>query len=221
MNFLKKLALATSSGSFFQYSSPDSTYTNTFSLCLRYLQKPIYRLSKCGLLRKIISLLKLEFNYLDHKVIRTNPTLHKSFPVIDWAPLIKTSFPIKTCNTTNTNQNNECSNNYYLAGRSVLCVGGRIKLYQEYSQLIENSGGRFMAFHGDPDDRLDNLPQLLEDADMIICPVDCVNHEAFLTVKQYCKHSGKTCVLLDRSELDTFDFGIHMLVIMAAKEALN
>ncbi|MBL0010498.1 MAG: DUF2325 domain-containing protein [Nitrosomonas sp.] len=103
----------------------------------------------------------------------------------------------------------------------MLCVGGRIKLYQEYSQLIENSGGRFMAFHGDPDDRLDNLPKLLEDADMIICPVDCVNHEAFLTVKQYCKHSGKTCVLLDRSELDTFDFGIHMLVIMAAKEALN
>jgi len=82
MNFLKKLALATSSGSFFQYSSPDSTYTNTFSLCLRYLQKPIYRLSKCGLIRKIISLLKLQFNYLDHKVIIESIRLYiKVFPL--------------------------------------------------------------------------------------------------------------------------------------------
>jgi len=222
MNFLKKLALATSLGTIFQYHSPDSAYTNAFlTLCLHNLQKLIYRLSKFLLVREIISLFKIELNYLDDKIIKANPTLHKSFPIIDWAPLVKTSFTIKTCNTNNTNQKNEHSNNYHLAGRSVLCVGGRIKLYPEYSQLIENSGGSFIAFHGNPDDRLDNLPQLLEDADMIVCPVDCVNHEAFFTVKHYCKYSGKPCVLLDRSEVDTFDIGIHMLVVMATKEAFN
>lgn len=222
MNFLKKLALATSSGTIFQYPSHDSTYTDDFSTrCLRDLQRLIFRLSKYLLIREIISLLKLELNCLDHKITKATPALHKNFPVIDWAPLVKTSLPIKTCNTNNANQNNAHSSNEHLAGRFVLCVGGRIKLYPEYSQLIENSGGNFIAFHGDTNDRLDNLPKLLEDTDMIICPVDCVNHDAFFIVKHYCMHSGKPCVLLDRSEIDTFDIGIHMLAIMAAKEPFN
>ncbi|AEJ02905.1 hypothetical protein Nit79A3_3170 [Nitrosomonas sp. Is79A3] len=222
MNFLKKLALTTSPGSVFQYPSPDSAYTNVFSLlCLGNPQKLIHTLSKCPLICEIFSLLKLEFNCLDHKITKVNPTFPKNFPIIDWAPLVKTSFPIKTCSTNNANQNNSHNSSDYLAERFVLCVGGRIKLYPEYSQLIENSGGSFIAFHGDPGDRLDKLPQLLDKADMIICPVDCVNHDAFLIVKHYCKYSGKPCVLLDRSEVDTFNAGIHMLVMMTAKEAFN
>lgn len=222
MNIIKKLALATSSGTNFQDPPPDSTYTNDFSTrCLRNLQRLVFRLSKHLLIREIINLLRLKFNCLDHKITKATPILRKSFPVIDWAPLVKTSFPIKTCNTNNTNQDNVHSSNDHLAGRSVLCVGGRIKLYPEYSQLIENSGGSFVAFHGDANDRLDHLPQLLEDTDMIICPVDCVNHDAFFIVKHYCRYSGKPCVLLDRSEVDTFDIGIHMLTIMAAKETFN
>lgn len=222
MNFLKKLTVAASSGTNFQYPPPDSAYTSVFSiLCLRNLQKLICRIGRYPLIREIISLLKLESNLLDHTHTKANPILPNSFPIIDWAPLVKASVSIKTYNTNNTNQNNTPSSNYHLAGRLVLCVGGRIKLYPRYGQLIENSGGSFIAFHGDPDDCLDKLPQLLEKADMIICPVDCVNHDAFLIVKRYCKYSGKPCVLLDRSKEDTFHNGINMLISMAAKEALN
>lgn len=208
MSFLKKLAVAASSGTSLQYPPLDSAYTNVFSTrCLRNLRKLIDRLSNSRLICKIISLLKLEFNILDHTITKANPILPNSFPVIDWAPLVKTSVSIETYSTNNTNQNNTPSRNYHLAGRSVLCVGGRIKLYPEYSQLIENSGGSFIAFHGAPDDCLDKLPQLLEKADMIICPIDCVNHDAFLIVKRYCKYSCKPCVLLDRSKIDTFSTG--------------
>ena len=218
MNFLKKLALATSSGTNFQDPPPDSTYTNDFSMrCLRNLQRLIFRLSKYLLILEGINLLKLGFNCPKHKITQTTPISRKNFPVIDWAPLVKTSFPIKTCNTNNTNQSNVYSSNDHLAGRSVLCVGGRIKFYPEYSRLIENSGGSFVAFHGDANDRLDHLPQLLKDTDMIICPVDCVNHDVFFIVKHYCRHSGKPCVLLDRSEVDTFCLGINILTIMSIR----
>jgi hypothetical protein len=46
---------------------------------------------------------------------------------------------------------------------------------------------------------------------MIVCPIDCVNHHAFFAVKRYCKHSGKPCVLLERSGLPTFCKGIAAL----------
>lgn len=44
MNFLKKLALATSLGTIFQYHSPDSAYTNAFLTHLRQepIQKPSF-----------------------------------------------------------------------------------------------------------------------------------------------------------------------------------
>jgi len=224
MNFLKKLALATSSGTISHYPSLDSKYRDDFSTrCLHNLLRLILSLSKYLLIREIISLFKLAFNCPDQKITKATSSLRKSFPVIDWAPLVKTSLPAKSCNTntSNTNQNNVHSSKDHLAGRSVLCVGGRIKLYPEYCRLIESSGGSFIAFHGDTNDRLDNLPKLLEDTDMIICPVDCVNHNAFFIVKHYCLHSGKSCVLLDRSEVDIFDIGIHMLVTMTTKETFD
>ena len=224
MNFLKKLALATSSGTISHHPSSDSTYRDDFSTrCLHNLFRLIFSLGKYLLIHEIISLFELAFNCPDQKITKATPSLRKSFPVIDWAPLVKSSFPVKSgnTNTNSTNQNNARSSREHLAGRSVLCVGGRIKLYPEYSRLIENSGGSFIAFHGDTNDRLDHLPQLLEDTDMIICPVDCVNHDAFFIVKHYCRYSGKPCVLLDRSEVDTFDIGIHMLANMATKETFE
>ncbi|MEQ1816938.1 MAG: DUF2325 domain-containing protein [Nitrosomonas sp.] len=224
MNFLKKLALATSSGTVSYYPSPDPTYRGDFSTrCLHNLLWLIFSLGKYLLICEIISLFKLAFNCLVQKTTKATPSSRKSFSVIDWAPLVKTPLPVNSgnTNTSNINQNNASSSRKHLAGRSVLCVGGRIKLYPEYRRLIENSCGSFIAFHGDTNDRLDNLPKLLEDTDMIICPVDCVNHNAFFIVKHYCLHSGKPCVLLDRSEVDTFDTGIHMLATIATKETFD
>lgn len=105
-----------------------------------------------------------------------------------------------------------------LVDKSVLCVGGQLKLYPQYGQLIEVLGGRFIAFHDIVNGTsLKELLQLLQKADMIICPIDCVNHEAFLIVKQYCESFGKLCVLLDRSTVATFHQGIHELIRMTKK----
>ncbi|HEU4855388.1 MAG TPA: DUF2325 domain-containing protein, partial [Nitrosospira sp.] len=64
-----------------------------------------------------------------------------------------------------------------------------------------------------------HLPVLLDHADMVVCPMDCVNHTVFFTVKRYCRRSGKPCVLLDRSSLSTFRKGIATLAVLCTSPA--
>ncbi|QOJ21086.1 MAG: DUF2325 domain-containing protein [Gammaproteobacteria bacterium] len=201
MKFLKKPALVTASGTIPRHHFTDSESTDTFFSCY---------------LRNITKLLRA------WKQRRDCPNLNraisnKSIPVIDWAPLVKaTSSPEVDSNSNRTNHQN--NTHYRLSGRSVLCVGGRIKLYPEYNRLIKNCDGCFMAFHGSSHDNFEDLLRFLKRADMIICPVDCVNHEAFFTVKHYCKDSGKPCVLLEHSEIKNFKAGIRMLAGMSVSQ---
>ncbi|MGZ0018940.1 DUF2325 domain-containing protein [Nitrosomonas sp. wSCUT-2] len=144
--------------------------------------------------------------------INAELTFNKTSAVTGWAPLVKATSHSETANPANPDSPQHSHRDAaYLKNRSILCVGGRLTLYADYERLVANCGGCFLAFHGDADDSLDRLPLLLEMTDMIICPVDCVNHEAFLMVKRFCKHTQKPCVLLDRSEVRTFNAGIHAL----------
>ena len=106
---------------------------------------------------------------------------------------------------------NRLKNDHHLAGQSVLCVGGRAALYPNYHQLIEAAGGHFMVFRGGIQDNSQCLLALLACVDSIICPVDCINHEDFFTVKRYCQHTGKNCIMLERSDLTTFGKAVETL----------
>jgi len=104
-----------------------------------------------------------------------------------------------------------------LAGRCVLCVGGRAALYPEYRRVVEAAGGSLLTYRGDRHGDADRLPTLLAHADALLCPVDCVDHEAYFAAKHYCKHSGKPCALLERSDLSTFRKGVKVLAASATR----
>jgi len=106
-----------------------------------------------------------------------------------------------------------------IGGRCVLCVGGRAALYPEYRRAVEASGGKLVIYRNLPQGPGHHLPVLLDHADMVVCPMDCVNHTAFFTAKHYCRRSGKPCVLLDRSNLSTFRKGIATLAALGASSA--
>lgn len=106
---------------------------------------------------------------------------------------------------------NRLKNDHHLAGQSVLCIGGRAALYPNYHQLIEAAGGHFMVFRGGTQDNSECLLALLACVDSIICPVDCINHEDFFTVRRYCQRTGKNCVMLERSDLITFGKAVETL----------
>src|SRR5687768_11841511 len=145
----------------------------------------------------------------------------------DWVPLVKvsaapatatTTAPAWGCGARDEEQAALCAG-FDLAGSCVLCVGGRARLYPAYRRMVETSGGNLLIYRSGPPSGADHLPALLAHADMVVCPVDCINHYTYFTVKRYCKRSGKPCVLLDRSGLSTFRKGVETLSALAASLA--
>ena len=132
-----------------------------------------------------------------------------------WAPLLQraASVPVENvlpaaCNSCDEKQTGRCGGSD-LAGRTVLCVGGRAALYPEYRRTVEDAGGQFLIHDGGLEDNLTRLPALLARADVVVCPADCLSHNAYYAVKRYCKRFGKPCALLDRSGLSTFRKGVE------------
>lgn len=91
-----------------------------------------------------------------------------------------------------------------LAGRCVLCVGGRTPLLPQYRQLAERLGVRLIHHDGGREEALSRLPNLLAASDAVICPTDCVGHLAYYQLKKHCKQAGKPCVLVKRSGVASF-----------------
>lgn len=148
--------------------------------------------------------------HLAEKSIHTKASTN---PDTEWVTLIKTNKHTK--HTSTHHQLN--ANHFHLVGQAVLCVGGRAALYPDYLQLIEAAGGCFMAYRASPDNTTDYLQTLLERVNMVICPVDCVSHNDYFTVKRYCKRAGKSCAFLACSNLPTFKQGLEILINQSQK----
>lgn len=162
---------------------------------------------------------KITFSNNICKLLRCKINGHKitGSSGVNWTPLIKTNTTLYSAASTpshfdcNKIRINHCTNNSELSEKYVLCIGGRSRLYQEYRCLVESLGGNLLIYRGNQKGDADHLPTLLTCADMVICPVDCVNHETYFAVKYFCNKSGKPCALLDRSDLPTFRKGIEIL----------
>ena len=214
MRTLKNPALAISNAFQLITTNRSSAFIDTFLVsCLQNLElrasqamKFLLSYRKSNILNKYLSQgnpEKLLFKNAQHQKSNRSSLQLKSQP-----RLIKT-LPAEKYNTIKPVS---AQDGYDLSGQSVLCIGGHISLYAEYEQLAQKMGARFMSFHGAPDDTpIERLLQLLEKTDMIVCPIDCINHQVFIIVKCYCQLSEKPCVLLDRSTLTAFQQGIHTL----------
>jgi hypothetical protein len=102
-----------------------------------------------------------------------------------------------------------------LCGKSVLYVGGRSNLVPHYRQVIEGLGCRFRHHDGGVECCLSMLEAELGRADVVVCPVDCVSHEACLRVKRFCKSAAKPFFMLRSSGLSTLTRSIHSLAAQA------
>jgi hypothetical protein len=91
-----------------------------------------------------------------------------------------------------------------LAGRLVLCVGGRLPHVREFNRLVTRCNGRFDHHDGGLEDGDHRLESLLACADAVVCATDFVSHSAYHRTKRYCKRHEKPHVLLQRSGLSAF-----------------
>lgn len=90
-----------------------------------------------------------------------------------------------------------------LCGKTVLYVGGQYKMIPRYKQLVEQFGATFLHHDGGQETSRHILPKFLTKADAVLCPVDCVSHDACQCVKKMCKRYQKDYVMMRSSGLSS------------------
>ncbi len=98
-----------------------------------------------------------------------------------------------------------------LKGRCVLCVGGRTTLLPQYRELAERAGVRLIHHDGGQEEAMSRLPELLAASDAVICPTDCVSHNAYYQLKRHCKAHGKPCIMTRSSGVAGFAMALTCL----------
>ncbi len=98
-----------------------------------------------------------------------------------------------------------------LCGKRILYIGGRINLVRHYKALVERHGGHFLHHDGGLEETGNLLPKLLKTADAVLCPVDCVSHNASLAVKNACRNKQHDLRFLRSSGLSSLMRSLHDL----------
>lgn len=96
-----------------------------------------------------------------------------------------------------------------LCGRRVAYVGGRAGIVSHFRALVERLNGHFIHHDGGIEDHEGQLGRILGQADVVLCPVDCVSHRACLRAKRFCKRTAKPFVPLRSAGLSSFVTGLH------------
>jgi len=73
----------------------------------------------------------------------------------------------------------------------ILYVGGRPGVVEQIREAMAAAGGALLAHDGGRHDHPSLLAGLISQADRVVFPVDCVSHDAALTVKRLCRQLGK------------------------------
>ncbi|WP_191002391.1 DUF2325 domain-containing protein [Cupriavidus pauculus] len=77
-----------------------------------------------------------------------------------------------------------------LDNRSVLYIGGRPGTVTTIRTLVERAGGRFQDHDGGLEDRKGLLPAMVASADIVVFPVDCIDHDSVGMLKRICQKQG-------------------------------
>jgi len=113
------------------------------------------------------------------------------------------------CPNVDILENNVTDEHLDLVGRCVLYVGGRQSLCAHFRELVERRNGRFIYHDGGREDARAHLWDVVQQADAVLCPLDCVSHDAVHRIKRFCERNTKPLVLLPRASLAAFNRGLN------------
>ena len=75
-------------------------------------------------------------------------------------------------------------------GKRIVYVGGRPGSNAALKRLVESAGGELVVHDGGVEDRKGLLAAALPGADIVVFPVDCVDHDSMNTLKRICERQG-------------------------------
>jgi len=99
-----------------------------------------------------------------------------------------------------------------LCGRCVLYIGGRTGQYSHFRQLVEQQNGQFIHHDGGREDGHQKLASIVSKADVVLCPLDCVSHNAMNAVKRHCQNNTKQLVFIPHASLSAFSKGLSEVI---------
>lgn len=73
-----------------------------------------------------------------------------------------------------------------LQGKRIVYVGGRPGSNNTLKSLVESTGGQLVLHDGGIEDRKGLLAATVARADMVVFPVDCIDHDSMSTIKRVC-----------------------------------
>jgi hypothetical protein len=91
-----------------------------------------------------------------------------------------------------------------LPGRCILYVGGRCHLLPHLRARAEARDALLLHHDGGRGEALQALESLVDRADVVFCPVDCISHHACLKAKHLCRRLAKPFVPLRSSSATCF-----------------
>lgn len=112
-----------------------------------------------------------------------------------------------------------CPAEAQLAGRCVLCIGGRAGLVGGYRRLVEIRGGHFLHHDGGQEESLHRIDAVVSSADAVVCQAGCISHAAYYRLKEACKKLGKPCVFVQSPGVGSFARGLAALASTAPGES--
>ncbi len=98
-----------------------------------------------------------------------------------------------------------------LKGCQILYVGGRYQLVPHLRARVEALDACLLHHDGGKEETLKSLDGLVDQADVVFCPIDCISHQACLKAKHLCKRRAKPFVPLRSSSTSCFVRAIRML----------
>ncbi|MBL4613357.1 MAG: DUF2325 domain-containing protein [Magnetovibrio sp.] len=105
---------------------------------------------------------------------------------------------------------------YDLCRKRVLYVGGRATLVSRYRDVVEGWNGEFLHHDGGLEQSFERLGGMLDRADVVVFPADCVSHAAVERIKTQCGQSGTRMMAVRSSGLGSFMRGLHDCAVKSA-----
>lgn len=90
-----------------------------------------------------------------------------------------------------------------LCGRRLLYVGGRNHLVPHYKELAQKYGAVLLHHDGGREASVNRLPSLMSQVDTVLCPVDCISHDACTCIKKITKKFEKSFVPIRSSGISS------------------
>ena len=99
-----------------------------------------------------------------------------------------------------------------LAGRRLLYVGGRPSSSTAIRDFVARHQIDFQRHDGGIEDRKGRLAPALAWADLVVFPVDCIDHDSALQLKRQCARQGKTWLALRSASVASLAAALATLV---------